>query len=95
MGMILTAQDPLTEQEVLDYLNKKVEAEEKRWGADYIYAKWARESRDKLIEEFRKGFVIPVYSVSYVESYGNGSGDFEDTLYSDGHVRTSCYGYCD
>lgn len=86
---------PLTRQEVLIYLNDEVEKNAKQWGEDYIYTRWARESRDKMLKKFDAGEVIPVYTASYVDSYGNGCGDYSDTLYSDGTVKTACYGYLD
>lgn len=95
MGKQIKDREPLNEQEVLQFLNEHVEAEEKHWGKDYTYAIWAREARDKNIEKFKAGEVIPVKTISYVDSYGNGCGDFEDTLFSDGHVETACFGYLD
>ena len=95
MGKAIEQREPLTRDEVLNHLNNKVEAEENHWGKDYIYAKWARERRDSLIKKFDAGEVIPVQSIQYSDSYGNGTGDYEDTLYSDGTVKTACYGYLD
>ena len=95
MGKAIKERKPLTEAEVYEYLTKSVEANERQWGKDYIYTKWAREARDKKMEQYRAGEVIDVYSEQYVDRYGNGCGDFEDVLYSDGTVRTACYGYLD
>ena len=86
---------PLTEQEVIELLQEHVDATEKQWGVDYIYSEWARENRDKKLEEYRNGKVIEVKRESYVDKYGNGCGDYEDVLYSDGTVKTCCYGYLD
>lgn len=86
---------PLTEEEVISYLNEKVKDTEERWGKDNIYSVWARESRDKKLEAYRNGEVIEVCNVSYVDSYGNGCGNYEAILCSDGSVRTACYGYYD
>ena len=95
MGKAIEQRAPLTRDEVLAHLDTKVAVEEKHWGKDYVYAKWARERRDSLIKKFDAGEVIPVQTVSYNDSYGNGTGDYEDTLYSDGTVKTVCYGYLD
>lgn len=95
MGKAITSRAPLTEAEVYEYLTKKVEAEEKHWGKDYIYAEWARKARDEKMAQYRNGEVVLVYTQQYVDHYGNGCGDFEDELYSDGHVETCCYGYLD
>lgn len=95
MSKAIEKRNPLTRQEVLDFLNIKVEAEEKHWGKDYIYSKWARDRRDELIKKFDAGEIIPVQTIQYCDSYGNGTGDYEDTLYSDGSVKTACFGYAD
>ena len=95
MGKVIEQRAPLTEAEVLEYLNRNVEKNAKQWGVDYIYTQWAREWRDKQIEKFRNGEVVEVHKETYVDSYGNGCGDFEDILYSDGTVKTACYGYLD
>lgn len=86
---------PLTEQEVFDFLSLEVKKQAKHWGPDNIYTKWARESRNTNFAKFQAGEIIPVYKESYVSNYGNGCGDFEDVLYSDGTVKTFCYGYLD
>ena len=95
MAKVIEERQPLTEQEVWDYLTSHVEAEEKQWGVDDYYAKCARKTRERKMEQYRNGEVVCVYVQHYVESYGNGCGDFEDCLYSDGHVETCCYGYLD
>ena len=95
MSKVIEQRAPLTESEVLAYLNEHVEKTEKQWGPDYIYTEWAREWRDKQIGLFRAGEVVEVHTEEYVDSYGNGCGSFADTLYSDGTVKTSCYGYLD
>lgn len=86
---------PLTEEEVIAYLNEEVKETEERWGVDYIYSRWARENRDKKLEAYRNGEVIEVCNIPYVDSYGNGCGNYEAILLSDGSVRTACYGYYD
>lgn len=91
----LQNREPLTEQEVIEFLDQRVEAEEKHWGKASYYARKAKEARDLSLTAFRDGAVIPVMDVSYVDTYGNGCGDYVDTLYSDGHVVTTCYGYLD
>ena len=95
MAQAIQSRNPLTEEEVYQYLTQEVEKNEKQWGPDYIYTKWAREARDKKMAQFKAGEVVQVYSESYVDSYGNGCGNFEDILYSDGSVKTACFGYLD
>lgn len=86
---------PLTEEEVISYLNEDVEETEKKWGVNNIYSKWAREYRDEKLKAYRSGEVIEVGRVPYVDAYGNGTGNYEAMLRSDGTVITICYGYYD
>lgn len=86
---------PLTEEEVIAYLNDHVKETEEQWGVDNIYSEWARKSRDKKLEAYRRGEVIEVCTVPYVDSYGNGCGNYDAILCSDGSVKTVCYGYYD
>lgn len=95
MGKMIESREPLTRAEVLEYLNKNVEAKAKQWGEDYIYTEWARRARDKKLAQFDNGEVVEVYTVGYCDSYGNGTGNYEDVLMSDGTVKTCCYGYYD
>ncbi len=95
MAKYIEERDPLTETEVYEYLNQEVERNAKQWGEDYIYTQWAREARDRKMEQWRAGEVVLVHTEHYVDSYGNGCGDYEDELYSDGTVKTACYGYLD
>lgn len=95
MGKYLKNRNPLTRAEVEDYLNKEVAKMAKQWGEDYIYTRWARERRDSALQEFDAGKVIEVWKEGYSSSYGNGTGDYEDVLLSDGTVKTICYGYMD
>lgn len=95
MRHAIESREPLTRQEVVDFLEEGVEKERRHWGEDYIYTRWAKEYRDKQLEKFDAGEVVAVKTESFVDSYGNGCGDYSDTLYSDGHVETACYGYLD
>ena len=93
--MVIKERKPLKRDEVLAYLNEDVERNINQWGEDYIYTEWAKENRDKMLQEYDNGKVVKVYSEEYVDSYGSGCGNFMDTLYSDGHVETSCFGGLD
>ena len=86
---------PLTEAEVIEYLEQKVRSKAEQWGENDFYTNLAREYRDKQLANYRLGLVVPVYSEDYRSAYGNVTGDFSDTLFSDGHVETTCYGYSD
>jgi len=91
----LESREPLTKQEVIDMLNEHVESVERRWGKDDFWSKQARESRDRNLDKYMNGEVVQVKTVNYSAAYGNGTGDYTDVLYSDGHVETWCYGYID
>lgn len=91
----LETRNPLTRDEVLAFLNENVEKNRNQWGEHYIYTEWAKEARDKKLKDFDEGKVIAVKTVSYCDTYGNGLGDYSDTLYSDGTVKTVCFGYSD
>lgn len=95
VGKWIKERKPLTEIEVYEFLSKKVEQESKHWGEDNYYTRLAKETRDKKMKAFRNGEVVEVWHDNYSDSWGNGTGDFEDVLYSDGSVKTICYGYCD
>lgn len=95
MGKYIKEREPLTEQEILEYLNNKVEQEVKHWGENSYWADQAKKSRDERMRKWKAGEVVLVYTEQYVDSYGNGCGDYEDELYSDGTVKTACYGYLD
>lgn len=86
---------PLTEAEVRMFLDRKVELTIKQWGEDNFYSNEAKEWRDKQLSKFRKGEVIAVDSYNYTDNYGNGTGDFDRILYSDGTIKDGCYGYID
>lgn len=93
--MMIEARNPLTQREVFEYLDNAVKKEEDHWGVDSFYAKQARKVREKKVAEYKAGEVIPVYYCEYCDSYGNGTGEYTDILYSNGTVRTLCYGYSD
>ena len=95
MAQVIQQREPLTQEEVFAYLTEEVIKNAMQWGPDYIYTQWAREVRDKKMAQFKAGEVVEVYRESYVDSYGNGCGNFEDILYSDGSVKTACFGYLD
>lgn len=86
---------PLTESEVRKFLDRYVENVKRQWGENNYYTKQAEEYRDKIISDFKNGKVVPVDSYEYNTAYGNGTGSFDKTLYSDGTIRDGCYGYAD
>ena len=86
---------PMTETEVRMFLDRHVKEVEDRWGPTNFYAERARDWRDKTISKYRAGEVVAVDSYEYNAKYGNGTGAYERTLYSDGTIRDGCYGYLD
>lgn len=85
----------LSESEVRMFLNKYVEDVKERWGENHYYTQEAENMKDKYLSEFKNGKVIPVSSYEYISKYGNGTGSYDKTLYSDGSIREGCYGYLD
>lgn len=86
---------PLTEEEVVMFLDREIKQEAKFRGEDNFWTKELKKSKEAKLEKFRNGEVIEVASNHYTAAYGNGTGDFSDVLFSDGTVRTACYGYSD
>ena len=88
---------PMDPSDVRMFLDRHVKEVEDRWGETSFYAEQAREHRAKLLSKYNngEGEVIPVDSYEYNAKYGNGTGAYERTLYSDGTIRDGCYGYLD
>lgn len=85
---------PLTEEEIEMFLNKAITDAEKGVNGDF-YGNMAREAKIEKLARWRKGEVIEVAHSQYYGEYGNGTGDFEKVLMSDGTVSDICYGYAD
>jgi len=85
---------PLTEEEIEMFLNRAITDAEKGVNGDF-YGNMAREAKIEKLARWRKGEVIEVAHSQYYGEYGNGTGDFEKVLMSDGSIRDICYGYAD
>ena len=85
---------PLTEEEIEMFLNRAITDTEKGVNGDF-YGNMAREAKIEKLARWRKGEVIEVAHSQYYGEYGNGTGDFEKVLMSDGTIRDICYGYAD
>lgn len=85
----------MTESEVRMFLDRHVQQVSDQWGPDNFYTQQAIEYRDKQLSKFRQGEVVAVDSYEYNASYGNGTGAYDRTLYSDGSIKNGCYGYLD
>ena len=85
---------PLTEEEIEMFLNRAITDAEKGVNGDF-YGNMAREAKIEKLARWRKGEVIEVAHSQYYGEYGNGTGDFEKVLMSDGTIRDICYGYAD
>jgi hypothetical protein len=85
----------LTESEIRMFLDRHIQKVAAQWGEDNFYTEQAREHKDRVIAKFRAGEIVAVDSYDYNDSYGNGTGAYAKTLYSDGTIKDSCYGYLD
>jgi len=85
----------LTETEVRMFLDKRIKDAEEQWGESHFYTEQAKEHKDKILAKFKAGEVVPVDTYDYVAGYGNGTGSYDKTLYSDGTIKDGCYGYLD
>lgn len=85
---------PLTESEIRMFLDKIVNDTIEQW-KDGFYVDQAINYRDKLLADYKNGKVIPVSTYEYNAAYGNGTGAYDRTLYSDGSIKDGCYGYLD
>lgn len=85
---------PLTEEEIEMFLNKAITDVENGVNGDF-YGNMAREAKIEKLARWRKGEIIEVAHSQYYGEYGNGTGDFEKVLMSDGSIRDICYGYAD
>lgn len=85
----------MTESEVRMFLDRNVEKNKEQWGETNYYTQEAERYRDKILSRFRAGEVVPVDHFEYNASYGNGTGAYDRTLYSDGSIKDGCYGYLD
>lgn len=90
-GKRMKVREPFTREEIAAEYDKYIAAQAKQWGEDYIYTRWARESKAKRLKEYDSGKVVEVYSE---ECHRDGM-DYVDRYYSDGTVDTSNYGYSD
>ena len=83
--------EPYTREEIEAKHDQYILGLAKQWGDDYIYTRWARESKEKDLQDYDEGKVIAVY----IEEYHKDGMDYADTHYSDGTVSTTSYGYSD
>ena len=85
----------MTESEIRLFLDRNIERNKKQWGENSFYARQAEEYKEKAIAKFRAGEVVCVDSYDFNAAYGNGTGSYSKSLYSDGTIRDTCYGYLD
>ena len=86
---------PLTETEIRMFLDRHIQQVAEQWGEDNFYTEQAKEHKNKILSKFKAGEVVPVDSYEYNAAYGNGTGSYDKTLYSDGTIKDGCYGYLD
>lgn len=101
MGKYLEERKPFTKKELVKYLNDDIE-ESYQFNIKYDYGNNARRFRERdikraedIVKRFDRGEKVAVKTVSYREMCGNGLCDFSETLYSDGTVEESFYGWSD
>ena len=80
-----------TREDIVRILDADIEKNVRQWGANYIYTRWARENKEKVLAGYDAGIVVLVEK----EYYHEAGMDFEIEYYSDGSTRDLCYGYCD
>lgn len=86
---------PLTESEVRMFLDRHIKQVKDQWGESNFYTQQAEEHKERILAKFKQGEVVPVDSYDYNAAYGNGTGSYDRTLYSDGTIKDGCYGYLD
>ena len=92
----LVERTPLTEQEVIDYLNKDYEAAEKELGNNggRIFLQFARRERDEKIAKFKAGEIVEVAKEPYIDTMDDEYCFFTRVLLSNGKIKIICNGYC-
>ena len=81
---------PLTKEQIIMFLDKSIED-----AGSGFWLEQAKESKSRKLSQWENGEVIEVYSCSYNDSYGNGTGSYSNVLMSDGTIKEYCYGYLD
>ena len=77
------------------FLDRHIQNVSTQWGPTDFYTKQAEEYKNKALAKWRNGEVIMVDTYDYNAAYGNGTGSYSKELWSDGTIRTGCYGYVD
>lgn len=78
-----------TREDMVRLLDADILSNEKQWGYDYLYTKWAREHKKKALYAY-DNHLEPV-DVGKVDSCYRNGYDYETYLYTDGTLRTSMY----
>ena len=75
---------PLTEEQIIRFLDRHIEQEEKHWGTDSFYHKGAITHKENVLKQWRAGEVVAVDSDC--DSYN------DRWLYSDGTIKEQHWG---
>ena len=75
---------PLTEEQIIRFLDRHIEQEEKHWGTDSFYHKNAITHKENILKKWRAGEVVEVDSDC--DSYN------DRWLYSDGTIKEQHWG---
>ena len=86
---------PLSESEIRMFLDRHIQKTSEQWGPTHFYTEQAEEYKNKALTKWRNGEVVMVASFDYNAAYGNGTGSYSKELWSDGTIKTGCYGYLD
>lgn len=92
-GEYITAEEwlsvgELSKETVEAVYERKIRQNAKQWGEDYIYTRWARESKVKALEAYDRGEVVYIDIID--RQYDNGYTT-ETELYSDGRIKCAQY----
>ena len=92
----LVEREPLSEQEVIDYLNKDYKAKEEELGiGGSIFLMFAKKDRDEKIAKFKAGEIIEVAEEPYIGTMDGRDCFFKRVLLSNGKIKIICNGFCD
>ena len=92
----LVEREPLSLEEVIDYLNRDYEAKEKELGiGGGIFLLFARKERDEKIAKYKTGEIIEVAEEPYLGTLDDRYCFFTRVLLSNGKIKIICNGYCD
>ena len=80
----------ITREDVVRLLDYRIAKDAEQWGEDYIYTRWSKEHKQKVLYVYDNKFEpVQICKIDY--RYDNGY-DYETVLFTDGSTRTYMYG---